>query len=88
MSHIVDFTEMDRLRKKLDKEGIEWHDNTVYHRDMILARTQGDGFSVICGDGSFGGYHGLLEVWTVNMDDPEGYLTAEECMDYILDVTK
>ena len=88
MSHIVDFTEMDKLRKKLNEAGIEWHDNTRYSEDMILVRTQGDGFSVICGDGSFGGYHGLLEVWTVIMDDPEGYCTAEECMDYILDVTK
>lgn len=88
MAHIVDFTEMDRLRKMLDKKEIEWHDNTVYNYDMILARTQGDGFSVICGDGSLGGYHGLLEIWTVIMEEPEGYCTAEECMDYILDVTK
>lgn len=88
MPHIVDFTEMDMLRKMLDKAQIEWHDNTVYSECMILARTQGDGFSVICGDGSIGGYNGLLEIWTVIMDEPEGYCTAEECMAYILDVTK
>lgn len=88
MAHIINLTEMDKLREMLDNNNIKWHDNTVYNGCMILARTQGDYFNVVCGDNAMGRADGLLEVWTVIMEEPERYCTAEESLTYILDVAE
>ena len=83
---IVIVDEMKKFRELLDKNGIEWVDDSEEERDDVwICRTRSknhDRWSVINGIGSYGGYsigeknEGLLEV----MLDGEilGYCKAKE----------
>lgn len=83
-------TEMHRLRFMLDAMGIKWHDKSdIVSEDLIafgypdvtIYRTKFEvcsiKYSVICGCGTYGGEHELLEMM-VGGADPEGYLTADD----------
>lgn len=84
--------EMKKLRTLLDAENIEWEDKSDNNSICPLCRTHfsynGQRWSVIHGYGSYGGYsafspdRGLLEAYNFN-DEPMGYLTAEEVMQYV-----
>lgn len=52
-----------------------------FHQIRSPGRT-GDSWTwdVVCNRGSYGWESGLLEMWGKNMDEPEGFLTAEECL--------
>lgn len=83
---IVIVDEMKKFRELLDKNGIEWVDDSEEERDDVwICRTRSknhDRWSVINGIGSYGGYsideknEGLLEVM---LDDKViGHLNAEK----------
>lgn len=81
---IVD--EMKKFRELLDKNGIEWIDDSEEERDDVwICKTRSknhDRWSVINGIGTYGGYstgeknEGLLEVMLD--DEVLGYCKAEE----------
>lgn len=89
--------EMNKLRRMLDAEKIEWHDASdkdvqdIYHIDRTHFDYRGYSWSVIHGYGSYGGissWHddeGLLEMMSngANDGDPIGWLNAEEVMEYV-----
>lgn len=43
-------------------------------------------WDVICHKGSYGYGDGLLEMWGKDIDEPIGWLTAEECLKKIKDI--
>ena len=45
-------------------------------------------WDVVCNTGSYGYEKGLLEIWGANMDEPEGWLRAEECLEKIESIMK
>lgn len=83
---IVIVDEMKKFRELLDKNGIEWIDDSEEERDDVwICRTKSknhDRWSVINGIGTYGGYsigeknEGLLEVMLD--DEVLGYCKAEE----------
>ena len=92
-------SEMKKLRKALDDAGIPWVDHSYNPwgwSNIVRTRfinNQGIEVSVICGEGTYGGYAGLLEtmprVHSMDEDDPmydevEGYLTADEIIAFWL----
>lgn len=86
--------EMKKLRKWLDKEGIEWEDNTEknYCSGWMVRTyfTYKDNFvSVVNGYGSYGGFSSfhpknedLLEMM-VSENEPIGRLTADQVITYL-----
>ncbi len=86
--------EMRKLRRILDKKGIEWKDTSTTG-EMWVCQTRVDvgkkHYSIINGVGSYGGYstvtkknYGLLEAWDFRRGrDPLGSLTAEQAIDYM-----
>lgn len=86
--------EMRLFQKMLDKNNIEWEDNSEYG-SFPITRTQfnyrGYRWSVIHGFGTYGGYShfdqdkGLLELMSEAIDDgyPIGYLTAKEAFELV-----
>ena len=94
--------EMRKLRAYLDKNSIEWHDDSEDIRQgMWICRThfeyKDNEWSVINGAGTYGGfYHNekynakLLELMAscVNGGEPVGYLKAEDVIKYMEGVTE
>ena len=90
--------EMIKFRKYLDDKGIEWKDKSTedffddIKYDYTIHRTHfyhnGNLVSVINGQGTYGGVdfdgnnRGLLEVM-IGDDEPEGYLSCEQAIEYI-----
>ena len=88
--------EMQKLRDKLDKKRIEWTDEStpeLVDENFSICRThfgyKGKHFSIIHGCATYGGWaldksedQGLLEMM-IDMDEPVGYLTAEQAMEYV-----
>lgn len=85
--------EMERLRVLLDTEGVEWEDASDAGEYCQISRThfmyRGQKWSVIHGYGTYGGLDSttgvdskLLEAWNFK-DEPIGFLTAEEVMEYV-----
>lgn len=95
-----DLTEFNKLEELLKGEGIEyeredseeaviandhffWHqlrspDNAIYGEKWK--------WDVIYGRCSYGQEVGALEMWGENMDEPEGYMTAEACLRKIKEI--
>jgi hypothetical protein len=84
--------EMKKFRAMLDAEHIRWEDESD-DGEYPICRThftcRGQKWSVIHGYGTYGGYDrftntdkGLLEAYNFS-DEPKGYLTAEEVMQYV-----
>jgi hypothetical protein len=77
--------EMIKLRRELDKLGIEWRDAS----DDNISRTHFDlnnnSYSVICGRGTYGHEVGALELMTsaINGGEPVGWLSAENIIEKI-----
>lgn len=85
--------EMINFRNQLDQKGIKWIDKSDENEHFVMHRTHfdydGKLISVINGYGSYGGFSffseknlGLLEVM-VGENEPVGWLTCEEAIDYI-----
>ena len=84
--------EMRKFRKMLDAEHIRWEDKSdfgIYPICRTHFTYNGQRWSVIHGVGSYGGVdlltgadRGLLEAYNF-CDEPVGYLTAEEAMQYV-----
>lgn len=85
-------SEMVKLRRLLDAEGIAWVDasdeKSIYHIDRTHFRYRRYRWSVIHGYGTYGGKNhwdkdmGLLELRSngAGNGDPIGWLTADEVM--------
>lgn len=84
--------EMRKFRTLLDAEHIEWNDlsdNGAYPMCRTHFEYNGQRWSVVHGYGSYGGYDfftgadkGLLEVYNF-VEEPKGFLTAENAMQYV-----
>ena len=85
--------EMEKLRALLDAESVEWEDVSNAGEYCPISRThfmyRGHKWSVIHGYGTYGGLDPitgvdseLLEAWNFK-DEPIGFLTAEEVMEYV-----
>lgn len=89
---MTDLTEFNKFELMLKDAGIEYVRDDDGNFDLLdwhqirsseeenWNRQQG-WFSVICHFGSYGYDRGLLEFWGDFMNDPIGYLTAEECFE-------
>jgi len=93
-SYAPDPREMVRLREMLDKAGVEYYtifdstddfDMRGYTMRSLDFEVGGgiclSGFSVILTPFSYGGSDGLLELWAKGMDEPVGWLGADNVMD-------
>lgn len=91
----VDLTEFNKLCEMLNKEGIDYQSKprlggmSLAIPDYETFSTHHDGnltVSVICFDGSYGSRDGLLEIYAPGLNEGvEGWLSAEEALDYIKD---
>lgn len=88
--------EMMRLREMLDKAGVEYRTEdyespVLFGTERMAYRavspdfdTDGGvcvaGFSAILAPHSYGGDAGLLELWAKGMDEPIGWLSADDVM--------
>lgn len=74
--------EMEKYRTVLDEAGISWTDVS----DILITRTHfrygATLVSVASGRCTYGGEKGLLEVM-IGVSEPEGWLSAEEVVNYI-----
>ena len=90
-THLTEFDLLEDLLKKNDityiREDRDMDGLFDFHQLRSGVRIDEDEggwtWDVICHRGSFGWTQGLLEMWGKNMDDPEGYLTAKECLKLI-----
>ena len=89
--------EMALLREMLDKAGVEYYTDErefpvpfgegsmVYRTASPDFETDDDGcvagFSAVIAPYSYGGSDGLLELWCKGMDEPVGWLGADNVMD-------
>ena len=89
---VVDTAELYKLVGMLEAAGIphEAFDEpqmggaTIKLPDYPTWKKTWKGVSVIQHRGSYGGWNGKLEVWiTPGMEEPQGWLTAEEAFDMI-----
>ena len=92
-SRKIDNREMERLRRMLDEAGVEYFTcdselpfmsgavHMLYHTMSYDFRTDDDGcvsgFRVALAPYSCGGDAGLLELWAKGMDEPTGWLSAD-----------
>ena len=95
--HYIDPREMELLRDMLDKAGVEYDTDDrespvpfgagrmAYRAVSPDFETEGGvcvaGFSAILAPHSYGGDVGLLELWAKGMDEPVGWLGADNVMD-------
>ena len=88
----IDPHEMLRLRDMLDVAGVRHVKNDGVRQDTEWMRWQtkspdfrvgnvAHGFSVVLAPYSYGGVDGRLELWAEGMEEPFGYLTAEEVVE-------
>lgn len=77
-------TELEKLKTELMKKGISVDDS---HSDYWMKRLRfeinGVLHSAISGDFSYGGAEGLIEVYIPSSGKVEGWMTADEAMEYI-----
>lgn len=91
--------ELENLKKILDDKKIEWFDMSEYNSiddvDLSIERIhifqKNIHFSIVNGFGTYGGYRtfdnknlGLLELYGTGIDDPIGFLTAEEAFEKMI----
>ena len=85
----TDLTEFNKLEELLRKNEIPFErEDEIGFMDFHQLRSIemiGEKYvwDVICHFGSYGHEKGLLEIWGENMDEPEGFLSAEECLEKI-----
>lgn len=90
-------SEMIKLRELLNRNSIQWHDNSekdsIFFMDRTLFWYRDYKWSIINGYGSYGGYdplrninYGQLELMSnaVNGGEPVGELTADEAIKIVL----
>ena len=93
----IDPHEMLKLRDMLDVAGVRYVKNDGVKQDAewmrwqtkspefrieeVDGRSVAHGFSVVLAPYSYGGVDGRLEAWVDGMEEPFGYLTADEVMD-------
>ena len=91
----VNLTEFNKLKDMLDKYGIKYETEpraggralAIPNYEAYSVKHDGNRtVSVICFNGTYGFEQGLLEVYAAGLNDGvEGYLTAEQAYEYILD---
>ena len=87
----LDLTEFDILEQMLQSADIKYEredgGSAFLHEFHQLRHPANYGdkwlWDVICSTGSYGSERGLLEIWGKDIDDPIGWLTAEECLEKI-----
>ena len=85
---MFDFTEMDKLQAYLDKEGIDYVRKSIHDGQQIIAFDEKSErcWDVVLHSYSYGSEDNLLEAMgeaLLGHDDVEGYLTAEDVINYI-----
>ena len=96
---MIDLTELNKLEQMLIDEGIPYRridktedcadkfpDLSVYEFHQLHSIEEHNGtylWDVICNTGSYGSDVGALEMWGLTMREPEGWLSAENCIDKI-----
>lgn len=79
-------TELEKLKKYLDDNGYE--SKYAHHGDTILGNNKPDqvivynhgvrSWDAVCHEWSYGGPHGLLEIYGTICNDVIGWLTADD----------
>lgn len=84
---MFDFTEMDKLQAYLDKKSINYVRKSIHDGQQIIAFDEKSErcWDVVLHSYSYGCEDNLLEAMgdILDHDDVEGYLTAENVIDYI-----
>lgn len=81
-------SEIEKVCKWLDKKSIKYKriiNKGIHNEDMrnqILIENDYVKLSIICHIGSYGYEQGLLEEYDF-FDEPEGYLTAKQCIEWL-----
>lgn len=74
--------EFEKLKKLLNEKKIPFRWNTDPYQSQILVEKKNTVSVIFIPGRSYGAKEGLLEAWCFE-GDPEGWLTAEEALDYI-----
>lgn len=85
---MFDFTEMDKLQAYLDEKGIDYVRKSIFDGQQIIAFDEKNNrcWDVILHSYSYGSEDNLLEAMGIDLirrNDAEGYLTAEDVINYI-----
>ena len=75
-------SEMEKLQEWLDKNNIKYEryiEEGRLNRNQILIKTNKIKLSFICHYGSYGYQQGLIEMYDFE-NEPEGFLTAKQCI--------
>ena len=74
-------TELTKLREYFDASGVSYEavfwENNRYNLHVNLEYVK---LSFLTSQGSYGGYHGLIEFYNFR-DEPTGHLTADEAIE-------
>lgn len=77
---------INRLRVALHNSGVSYeNDDSCKIERIKIPSVKNPRISVIQGFGTYGYEDDLLEVWDLNEEEPDGYLTVRETILYILD---
>ena len=83
-------SEMEKLQKWLDENHIKYEryiETGWVNRNQILIKTEEMELSFICHRGSYGYEQGLIEMYDF-VNEPDGYLTAKQCISKLKEVLK
>ena len=83
-------SEMEKLQKWLDENKIKYEryiEGGWISRNQILIKTEEMRLSFICHYGSYGYEQGLIEMYDFE-NEPDGYLTAKQCISKLKEVFK
>lgn len=81
-------SEMEKLQKWLNENNIKYERHAgglIIERNQIIVETEEIKLSFICHYGSYGYEQGLIEMYDF-MNEPIGYLTAEDCINKLNEV--
>jgi len=90
----IDLTEFNRLEQMLKDDGITYEredsesstmDYTWEFHQLRCPLEIGEKWvwDVVCSTGTYGYEKGLLEIWGKDLQEPEGWLRADECFEKI-----
>lgn len=81
-------SEMEKLQKWLDENNIKYEryiEDSLINRNQILIKINEMELSFICHYGSYGYQQGLIEMYDF-VNEPEGFLTAKQCISKLKEV--
>ena len=91
MGYELDLTEFDKLEQMLKDAGIKYRrveGGALGFHQLRSVQALGDQwlYDVVCNWASYGHESGLLEMWGKSMIEPEGWLSAEDCLKKIKEI--